>query len=41
MGVINGMLEELFFYFKKVTTDSINHLFEFRYSESQNLAESF
>jgi hypothetical protein len=35
------MLQELFFYFKKVITDNINHLFEFRCSESQNLAESF
>jgi transposase len=35
------MLQELFFYFKEVITDSINHLFEFRCSESQNLAESF
>jgi transposase/uncharacterized protein (UPF0179 family) len=33
------MLQELFFYFKEVITDSINHLFEFRCSESQNLAE--
>jgi transposase/uncharacterized protein (UPF0179 family) len=35
------MLQELFFYFKEVITDSINHLFEFRCSESQNLAEIF
>ena len=35
------MLQELFFYFKEVITDSMNHLFEFRCSESQNLAESF
>jgi len=35
------MLQKLFFYFKEVVTDSINHLFEFRCSESQNLAESF
>ena len=35
------MLQELFFFFKEVITDSINHLFEFRCSESQNLAESF
>jgi len=35
------MLQKLFFYFKEVITDSINHLFEFRCSESQNLAESF
>ncbi|MBW2640700.1 MAG: transposase, partial [Deltaproteobacteria bacterium] len=35
------MLQELFFYFKEVITDSINHLFEFRCSESQNLADSF
>ncbi|PQP33078.1 hypothetical protein C6A36_01090 [Desulfobacteraceae bacterium SEEP-SAG10] len=35
------MLQELFFYFKEVITDSINHLFEYRCSESQNLAEIF
>ncbi len=35
------MLQELFFYFKEVITDSRNHLFEFRCSESQNLAENF
>jgi hypothetical protein len=35
------MLQELFFYFKEVITDSINHLFEFRCSESQNLAGIF
>lgn len=33
-------LQELFFYFKEVITDSINYLFEFRCSESQNLAEN-
>ena len=30
------MLQELFFYFKEVITDSTNHLFEFRCFESQN-----
>jgi transposase/uncharacterized protein (UPF0179 family) len=35
------MLQELFFYFKEVITDSINHLFEFRCFESQNMAEIF
>ncbi len=34
------MLQELFFYFKEVITYSINHLFEFKCSESQYLAES-
>ena len=34
-------LQELFFIFKEVITDSINYLFEFRCSESQNLAEKF
>ncbi len=34
-------LQELFFFFKKVITDSINHFFELRCSESQNLAENF
>jgi len=33
-------LQELFFYFKESITDSINHFFEFRCSESQNLAEN-
>jgi hypothetical protein len=35
------MLQELFFYFKDVITESIKHFFEFRCSESQYLAESF
>ena len=35
------MLQELFFYFKEVITDSINHLFEFRCFESQNMAGIF
>ena len=34
-------LQELFFIFKEVITDSINYLFEFRCSESHNLAENF
>ena len=34
-------LQELFFYFKESITGSINYLFEFRCSESQNLAENF
>lgn len=34
-------LHELFFYFKESITDNINHFFEFRWSESQNLAENF
>jgi len=34
-------LQELFFIFKEVITDSINYLFEFRCSESRNLAENF
>ena len=34
-------LQELLFYFKEVITNSINHLFEFRCAELQNLAESF
>jgi len=34
-------LQELFFNFKEVITDCINYLFEFRCTESQNLAEIF
>jgi len=34
-------LQKLFFFFKEVITDSINYFFEFRCSESQNLAENF
>jgi len=34
-------LQELFFYFKEVITNSINHLFEFRCSMSQHPAENF
>jgi len=34
-------LQQLFFDFKEVITDSINYLFEFRCSELQNLAEKF
>jgi transposase/uncharacterized protein (UPF0179 family) len=34
-------LQELFFIFKEVITNSINYLFECRCSESQNLAENF
>jgi len=34
-------LQELFFIFKEVITDSINYLFEFRCSESRNLSENF
>jgi hypothetical protein len=33
-------LQELFIYFKESITDSINHFFEFRCSEAQNLAEN-
>jgi len=34
-------LQELFYFFKGVITDSINHFFEFRCSKSQNLAYKF
>jgi len=33
-------LQELFFFFKEAITNSINHLFEFRCSEAQYLAEN-
>jgi transposase/uncharacterized protein (UPF0179 family) len=38
---VNLRLQELFFFFKEVITDRINHFFEFSCSESQNLAENF
>ena len=38
---VNLRLQELFFFFKEVITDSINHFFEFRCSKSQNPAENF